>query len=248
MIEDLDYWDPSDLSPNQYDAILKQSFATVLDALSASDWSSQSGTATVEQSSRPQPGSSLFETRGIGEIPLDCFTILHLFGQGKYRPLYDTLFDRQPHYQSIDRLTSIKFSQFKAPWPVSKREVLSINRTVKLPNNGESHSQSALLSWATSIEVPEIPVTKGYVRANLKYYGLLVRPLDHSNTRCQVTYLQSSDPLGDLPQKLVNATSSDKALAIQTINQLIEQRNPAIEEAKKEIYEEIAKWRESKAN
>lgn len=63
-----------------------------------------------------------------------------------------------------------------------------------------------------------------------------------------MTYIQSSDPQGGLPQKLVNATSSDKALAIATINDLVAKDPPLIEKARQEINQKVQLYQTNKQN
>jgi hypothetical protein len=245
---------------------LKQAYNSIIESINASDWSTPSIKQSISMSTRSQPNTSLLATKGVGIVNLEASVIHQLFSNPEYRSLYDPLYDSGRIHQSIDRLTHIKFTQFKAPWPVSKREVLSINRSTRL-------SDGSILDYATSIDLDDLPVTNGYVRAQLKYYGLLIKPInqpsnqsdsqsdsqsnsqsnDQTNSQsnsqsCEVTYIQLSDPMGDLPQRLVNATSSDKALAISVIDGLIETNPAIVSQARQEIEQKIKAYQDSQTN
>lgn len=85
----------------------------------------------------------------------------------------------------VDMDTSIGYSSFKAPFPVTGRDFCSIGRTYR-------SSDGSVLVVYTSVEHPKAPPVKKYVRGKLIFSGLLIRPIDSQSS--QVTYALGSDP------------------------------------------------------
>ena len=113
--------------------------------------------------------------------------------------------------ERIDRLTQIGYSIFKAPWPVSRRDMHIIGRGERLPADG------SYLTYGTSVTNPpsQQPPPRGVIRAHLFYYGTLITPL--GDGRCRVVFVACSDPRGMLPQWLVAAAAQLQPLNINRI-------------------------------
>ncbi|CAG9312884.1 unnamed protein product [Blepharisma stoltei] len=74
-------------------------------------------------------------------------------------------------------------------WPISNREFIYISDT-RIQGNSYTIIER-------SLEVPEVPLTEGCVRANLNMATIYIDPI--SDNRCKVTFLVQFDPSGDIP-------------------------------------------------
>ena len=59
-----------------------------------------------------------------------------------------------------------------------------------------------------SINHPDAPVRKGYVRARTVFGGLWIDPLPHDRNRTRVVACNQNDPMGSIPTMVVNMTAS----------------------------------------
>ncbi|CAG9318503.1 unnamed protein product [Blepharisma stoltei] len=80
------------------------------------------------------------------------------------------------------------FIVLQMKWPVTNREFIYIQ---DYRTRGNSY-----VIFEKSLEVPEVPITEGCVRATLNLSTLYIEPI--SDTRCKVTYLVNLDPCGDI--------------------------------------------------
>jgi hypothetical protein len=138
--------------------------------------------------------------------------------------------------QQIDWATNINYTAFAAPWPVSGRDFLAVNRCdwdAPLGKPGAHFSYSATMD-----DKQLFPPNKKLVRGTLYYAALLIEPLPDSTPeapKCKVTYTVSSDPNGSIPKAIVNAANISQPLCIAQVGKLIA-TNPAL----------IAKMRKNK--
>jgi hypothetical protein len=116
-------------------------------------------------------------------------------------------------------MTHIAFAMFKAPWPVSKREVILLGRSQREPDG-------SFLSYASSIPYDALPVSPGAVRANLLYSAVMVTPLTSGKDagKCRVTFASCTDPMGYVPHMLVDATSVRECMDIQLAATALEEQ------------------------
>ena len=113
--------------------------------------------------------------------------------------------------ECIDRLTYIGYSLFRAPWPVSRRDMHIIGRGERVAKDG------SYFTYGTSVTRPPTsqPPPRGVIRAQLLYYGTYITPL--TDGRCRVTFVACSDPKGMLPTVLVSAAAQLQPLNINRI-------------------------------
>ena len=133
---------------------------------------------------------------------------------GLYR---DPMVEGSELLQRIDRLTAVACSLFRAPWPVSRRDMHAIARGERIPTTG------AYFTYGTSVTNPPTvhPSPRGVIRANLIYYGTLITPLPAvtggARYRCRVVFVGCSDPRGMLPSTLVSIAAQLQPLNINRL-------------------------------
>lgn len=85
-------------------------------------------------------------------------------------------------------------SQIKSRWPMDDRELLCVTNTVT-ENNG-----NLVYLLEKSVELPNQPVERKHVRANLMMSGFILEKSDETRTR--VTYIHQFDPLANVPNAI----------------------------------------------
>jgi len=219
------YWDATTLPPNRYDGELQLACSMAKEALSASvarPWTPRSVQQGVSIFTRPCINSSLQEIKGVAILASSPLLLHALFSDMVHRVKWDPMVESSRDLEDIDRLTHIAYAMFKAPWPVSKREVIVLGRSQREPDG-------SFLSYAISIPYDTLPVSPGSVRAKLVYSTVMVTPLVSGRDagKCRVTFASCSDPLGHLPHMLVDATSVRECLDIQLAATALEEQ-PAL--------------------
>ena len=113
--------------------------------------------------------------------------------------------------ERVDRLTQIGYSRFRAPWPISRRDMHIVGRGERMAADG------SYLTYGASITNPPAtqPSPRGVIRAYLQYYGTRITPL--GDGRCRVVFVACSDPKGMLPQWIVSAAAQLQPLNINRI-------------------------------
>ena len=113
--------------------------------------------------------------------------------------------------ERIDRLTKVGYSIFRAPWPVSRRDMHIIGRGERIA------ATNSYFTYGTSITNPPTvqPSPRGVIRAHLLYYGTHITPIEGG--KCRVIFAACSDPKGMLPQWIVSAAAQLQPLNINRI-------------------------------
>ena len=176
----------------------------------ARPWILQSVQSGVSISTRPSSQSDLQECKGEAVVS-SCPVLLHaLFGDIQRRVEWDPMVESGREIEAIDRLTTIVHALFKAPWPVSQREVVLLGRS-------QREVDGSFLSYSVSIPYDALPASPGSVRANLLYSAVMVTELTGGSDagKCRVTFVSCSDPMGYVPHMLVDATSTRECLDVQ---------------------------------
>jgi hypothetical protein len=117
------------LPPNQYDEQLQRVCLMAKEALSASTprpWTPHSVQQGIAIFSRPSSNSTLQEIKGVDTLTCSPILLHALLSDIKHRVKWDPMVGSCRDVEDIDRLTHIAYATFKAPWPVSKREVVLI--------------------------------------------------------------------------------------------------------------------------
>jgi hypothetical protein len=144
----------STLPPNKYDADLQRAYREAAEALSpasAASWTPHSVSGGISISTRSLSGN-VQATKGVGFVSSSPLPIMAMFGDTEHRKEWDSMVESSRTIETVDRLTAIAFSSFKAPWPISKREMLVIGRAQREPDG-------SFLTFATSIHYPRSSTT-----------------------------------------------------------------------------------------
>lgn len=185
----------------------------VKEALSTSParpWTPHSVQSGVSIFTRPSSQSDLQEIKGVDVLSSSPILLHALFSDMEHRVKWDPMVKSSRDVESIDRLTTIFYALFKAPWPVSNREVVLLGRS-------QRESDGRFLSYAISIPYDALPVSSGSVRAKLLYSAVEVTALTGGSDagKCRVTFVSCSDPMGHVPHMLADATSVRECLDIK---------------------------------
>ncbi len=151
-------------------------------------------------------------SKGIGVIPMPALLVHHVFSDLSDRKQWDEMFDDGIVIEVIDETLGIACTQFKlkAPMFVSARDLIVSGRTLYKPDGAV---------WIVSCSVEHDrapkPGSGGFVRAELKFGGTIIEPLDENS--CRVTYTLASDPKGSLPAWVVAIAAVAQPLCIAVV-------------------------------
>ena len=218
----------STLPPNQWDADIARARRLTLAALETEDgWVSFATRGGISIFTKDSANSPLKSTKGVGVCNSPALLVFSLLGDCDHRCEWDPMLESARVLRVVDRLTRVAYSVFKTKWPISRREMVVVGR-------GQREDDGSLLSFATTVQYPELPVPSGSLRATLQYWGVRLTPL--TATSCRFEYVACSDPLGSLPTRLVNLASMLQPMTIARIDKLLQSR-PQLRE---EIYDAMA--------
>jgi hypothetical protein len=139
--------------------------------------------------------------------------VLYVFSTLAGRHEWDEMYDNGRELGVVDEALTISaaYLKFKAPWPVTPRDMVVAGRTVT-----KDHGSVWLIS--TSVEHADAPVDAGnasVIRAQLLFGGTVLYPIDSQS--CRVVCVSSSDPKGSLPTWAVNASNVKQPLCIAAV-------------------------------
>jgi len=219
-----DFWDAIDLPSNSYDTELDRAYKSGLDAIQSGPdqgWLTRGSKELVDIYTRSMSDSPYEQIKGVGFMEgVTPEEIIELFIDPDHRQEHDPTAATCKVVQEIDRLTRIEYSTFKAPWPVSFRDLLAVGRVKRFENG-------ALLNYATSIQLDSMPPVSGMVRAELEFYALLVTPVQPGlggRPRCHVVLVASTNPGGALPGWVTNASQLNQPLGIALAQKFVNNR------------------------
>jgi hypothetical protein len=131
-------------------------------------------------------------------------------------------------YEIVREVTpeiAITRARYKAPFPVTSREVVAFRARRRLPGGG-------YVSFGKSINYDECLTDSSHVRAALHLVGAICRPIPGEPNRCMLTRIAQLDPKGNIPTMVVNATKKKSGTSVILLRKVIRRRNlpPAVEE------------------
>lgn len=89
---------------------------------------------------------------------------------------------------------------YKAPWPLSNRDFVTLRRKVVVGN------KTYYLNKSTNYNVPEV---NGVVRGELFIGSFCIEEV--AENKCKVTYISHSDAKGDIPEAMKNMAAKRQA-------------------------------------
>jgi len=139
-------------------------------------------------------------------------------------------------YEIVREITpeiAITRARYKAPFPVTSREVVAFRARRRLPGGG-------YVSFGKSINYDECLTDSSHVRAALHLVGAICRPIPGEPNRCMLTRIAQLDPKGNIPTMVVNATKKKSGTSVILLRKVIRKRNlpPAVEEETDEAVSE----------
>jgi hypothetical protein len=124
-------------------------------------------------------------------------------------------------YEIVREITpeiAITRARYKAPFPVTSREVVAFRARRRLPGGG-------YVSFGKSINWDECLTDSSHVRAALHLVGAICRPIPGEPNRCMLTRIAQLDPKGNIPTMVVNATKKKSGTSVILLRKVIRKRN-----------------------
>jgi len=172
------------------------------------------------------PDDEVYCCRGAGIIRATAEVIrLHLV-QIDLRQFWDPMFEGGHYKLEVCENIRVVYYSFKAPWPVTSRDFYVVAGE-KITDDG------IVISAVNSVVRPDCPEREGYVRAQLKTSGFVIKPLDNDDDgtpRCMVSYVVQCKPMGWIPNMIVNTVNIEQGMVIHAIRNAIALTQVMIEE------------------
>jgi START domain/Integral peroxisomal membrane peroxin len=215
------------LAPDQK-AALRKAKKLALEAIEQDErhgWKSSGAQKQIAIFTKPRDGSTTF-CKGIGTVHASAVVVYNVFADQSNRAEWDEMFSHGRTLQQVDEHTNIYHHAMKAPWPVKARDMVLLNRTIVL-------ADGTIFSYTTSVKHPSCPEDSSYVRADLIFSALHIRPLNPNS--CRVTYSVGVDVKGSLPQWVTDMTNVKQPLCIAAVRDLIARRPDMVSRVKSSI-------------
>jgi len=178
------------------------------------------------------PQDDVYCCRGAGIIKATAEVIrLHLV-QIDLRQFWDPMFEGGHYKLEVCENIRVVYYSFKAPWPVTGRDFFVLAGE-KITDDG------IVISAVNSVLRSDCPERSGYVRAQLKASGFVIKPLDNDDDgtpRCMVTYVVQCKPMGWIPNMIVNQVNLEQGMVILAIRNAIALTQVMIEESMYKLF------------
>eukprot|EP01087_Luapelamoeba_hula_P010840 TRINITY_DN2889_c0_g1_i1.p1 TRINITY_DN2889_c0_g1~~TRINITY_DN2889_c0_g1_i1.p1 ORF type:complete len:230 (+),score=43.65 TRINITY_DN2889_c0_g1_i1:211-900(+) len=117
--------------------------------------------------------------------------------------------------EKFDEEHSVVYYLYAFPWPMSKREFISLEVYKKVDDN-------TWIAISSSVRCSKVTDNASIVRGVLHVSGYKVERYRESEEKCVVTTLTQADTGGYIPKWLVNKDAGDQPLVLARIRSLIE--------------------------
>jgi len=211
------------------------------------EWSALGEEDGVRIYRRAEPGTGLFEFRGVGVVNAGMAKIIALLSDASNMPrwldgcisgeLVEKNYNEQAENPDIKGKNVVFYAVNKAPWPLHNRDYV-ISSTVAFAA-ATSLQPAGLVIDIQSIKHPKFPPAKGLVRLPLMRSRIGLLPVDKANDKTEVDFSVVLDPGGILPAFIVNIVSHDLPLkTLLSLNELVKDQdyNRDIERMIQRIY------------
>jgi len=224
---------PSDPEYDEYIETAERNFDSLLQEYENEEgWnlSKEENNVRVEWKALPQ--DEIYCCRGSGIIRATAEVIrLHLV-QIDLRQFWDPMFEGGHYKLEVCENIRVVYYSFKSPWPVTNRDFYVVAGE-KITDDG------IVVSAVNSVVRPDCPEREGYVRAQLKSSGFIIKPLDNDDDgtpRCMITYLVQCRPMGWIPTMIVNTVNIEQGMVIHAIRNAIALTEVMIEECMYKLF------------
>jgi len=219
---------PSDPEYDEYIETAESNFDTLLQEYENEEgWNLAKEENDVRIEWKQIAQDEVYCCRGAGIIRASAEVIrLHLV-QIDLRQFWDPMFEGGHYKLEVCPNIRVVYYSFKAPWPVTSRDFFVLAGE-KITDDG------IVISAVNSVVRPDCPEREGYVRAQLKASGFVIKPLDNDDDgtpRCMVTYVVQCKPMGWIPNMIVNQVNIEQGMVISAIRNAIALTEVMIEEA-----------------
>ncbi|RIB23588.1 hypothetical protein C2G38_828176 [Gigaspora rosea] len=114
----------------------------------------------------------------------------------KRRPEWDHLMQEGKLIEIIDENTTVQYIRMKAAFPVSARDVVTLNHVAKL-------SDGRMMMTCKSIVHKSCPEIPGVIRLDCDCAGFVVAPINDQPNKCFVIQIANADPKGWIPKSIL---------------------------------------------
>eukprot|EP01119_Soliformovum_irregulare_P022692 TRINITY_DN7819_c0_g1_i6.p1 TRINITY_DN7819_c0_g1~~TRINITY_DN7819_c0_g1_i6.p1 ORF type:complete len:696 (-),score=120.46 TRINITY_DN7819_c0_g1_i6:1265-3352(-) len=164
--------------------------------------------------SKKDLGYSINCCKGHGFVAAPISALLALFKDLPRRTEWDALFKEGTIVHQFNEDCVINRQAFKAVFPTTARDFCTYTMSVDLGD------RVAIVS--TSVECPECPEVKGYVRGEILVGGFLLTPQPQGT---HLIFLTQVDLKGNLPTSVVNVATQKQPLCIDGIRQVLQKQD-----------------------
>lgn len=138
----------------------------------------------------------------------------------KRRPEWDHLMQEGKLIEIIDENTTVQYIRMKASFPVSARDVVTLNHVAKL-NDGR------MMMTCKSIVHKSCPEIPGVIRLDCDCAGFVVAPINDQPNKCFVIQIANADPKGWIPKSILKLVSTrDMPASAKKLNILLTKMSP----------------------
>jgi hypothetical protein len=120
------------------------------------------------------------------------------------------LLEKKTLHLAKDNL-KVLYQQYKAPWPVSNRDFVSVSQLFRVGDK--------VYLGIKSIDYAH-PEVKGVVRGEIFIGGYIIEKVDENST--SITYISDSDTKGSLPGMIKNSVSEKQGGVASKIGPIME--------------------------
>jgi len=179
---------------------------------------------------RAEPGTGLFEFRGVGVVNASMAKIVALLSDASKMPrwlegcisgeLVEKNYDEKANYTDMKGKNVVFYAVNKAPWPLHNRDYVIASSLASTA--ATSLKPAGLVIDIHSISHPKFPPKKGLIRLPLMRSRIGLSPMDNANDKTEVDFSVVMDPGGILPAFIVNMVSHDLPLkTLLALNELV---------------------------
>jgi hypothetical protein len=163
-----------------------------------------------------KPDGDFIGSKGVGIIQtspdIAHFTTNHCM---ELRQQLDPMLAEGRHIQRVDKRTDVIYTSYKIGWPVANRDALVTMRWEPL-------SDGSIFVYSCSAVHPCVPDPRdSFVRSYIPFCGMLFTPLA-DGTMSRFTYAVVSNPMGQIPAALVNASAASLPMLIAGVRRFLD--------------------------
>jgi len=156
--------------------------------------------------------SPILSVKGEGIVNATVQEISDLFKDFDKANALDPMFKEGRICLVLEGTQTINYACYKMPPLIASRDF--VIQSIDMIN-----SEGVGISVGKSVEVNELPIRDGVVRAVINDSGYVYKPLPEDPTKSLVQYVVNVDPKGWIPHWVVNATASDQGTNIQRLQE-----------------------------